>query len=319
MALILREDDVRRLLKMPETIKVIGDAFAALGDNKAANRPRVRIRQTNGVMNILPASIPSMGYMGHKTYTVFRSGMHFVVMLYSAQDGELLAIIEADWLSGIRAGATSALATEYLARRDATTVGMIGAGKQAAMQLRGMCAVRRITQVLVYSLHVHKCDYFCKQMSEELQIDVRPASSALEAIQDADIVITATTASQPVFHGDFLRAGCHINAIGSNWPDRREIDQVTLQHCDLIVSDSRDQALKEAGDLLIPYQAGQFDFNRVYDLAQIVAGTAPRRQSAHDITLYEGLGTAIEDIAASGLAYSQAIELGVGEDINLLS
>ncbi len=319
MALILREDDVRRLLKMPETIKVIGDAFAALGDNKAANRPRVRIKQTNGVMHILPASIPTMGYMGHKTYTIFRSGMQFVVMLYSAQDGELLAIIQADWLGRIRTGATSALATIYLARSDASIVGMIGAGKQAAMQLHGMCAVRQITQVLVYSEHVHKCDYFCKQMSEELHIEVRPASSSLEAIENADIVITATTSSQPVFHGDFLRAGCHINAIGSNWPDRREIDQATLQRCDLIVTDSRDQALKEAGDLLIPAQGGQFDFNRVYDLAQVVAGTAPRRQYANDITLYEGLGTAIEDIAAAGLAYSQAVELGVGEEINLLS
>jgi ornithine cyclodeaminase/alanine dehydrogenase-like protein (mu-crystallin family) len=318
MALLLREDDVRALLTMPETIQVIEQAFAALGEHNAVSRPRTRIRQANGVMHIMAASIPGMGIMGHKTYTVFHAGMRYVVMLYSAQDGELLALIEADWLGGFRTGATSALATTYLARRDAAIVGLIGAGRQATMQLLGMCHVRPITHVLVYSKRLYECTRFCDQMSRQLHIDVRPVSGPREAVEQADIVITATTSPEPVFSGDFLQPGCHINAIGSNWPDRREIDQVTVQRSALVVTDSREQALKEAGDLLIPGKTGHFDLNRIQELANVVVGSAPRRRKDDDITLYKGLGIALEDIATAGLVYRLAVEQDRGEKIDLL-
>ena len=318
MALILREEDVRAVLTMSETIKVMEQAFAALGEGKAANRPRIRIKQTNGVIHMLAASIPTMGVMGHKTYTIFRDGMRYVVMLYDALDGKLLALIEADWLGGMRTGATSGLATAYLARRDSSTVGLIGAGRQATLQLVGVLEVRRIERVFVYSRRVVECDQFCQQMSRQLNIDVRPAASPRVAVEEADIVITATTSAEPVFPGDWLRLGCHINAIGSNWPDRREIDQTTVQRSDLLVTDSREQALKEAGDFLIPAQAGHFDLSRIFDLANIVTGSVPRRQSEEDITLYKGLGIALEDIATAGLVYRLAVEQGRGENIDLL-
>lgn len=318
MALLLREDDVRALLTMSDTTKVIEQAFAALGENKAQNRPRIRIKQPDGVMHILAASIPTMGIMGHKTYTVFRSGMRYIILLYSALDGTLLALIEAEWLVGMRTGAASALATTYLARRSAAIVGLIGAGRQATLQLVGVCSVRPIKQVFVYSQRLFECEQFCQQMSRQLHIDVRPASSARTAVENADIVITATTSPKPVFPGDWLRPGCHINAIGSNWPDRRELDQATILRSDLIVTDSREQARMEAGDLIIPAEAGYLDWNNVYDLANVVVGTAPRRRSEEDTTLYKGVGTALEDIAAAGLVYRLAIAQERGESIDLL-
>ncbi len=319
MVLILREDDVAAVLKMPDTIDVIEKAFVALAQGKAANRQRQRIMQANGVMQIMAASIPTMGVMGHKTYTVFRDAMQFIVMLHSAQDGELLALIEAVYLGGMRTGATSALATTYLSRQDSSVVGLIGAGKQAAMQLLGVCSVRPITQVFVYSRRLYECEQFCREMSAQFSIEVRPAASPREAVENADIVITATTSPDPVFPGDWLRPGCHVNAIGSNWAGRREIDLATLQRSDLVVVESRAQALAEAGDLIIPAEAGQFDWNRVYEMASVVAGSAPRRQSPEEITLYKGLGIGLEDIATAGLVYRLAREQGRGEDFRLFS
>jgi alanine dehydrogenase len=318
MALLLYEADVRTLLNMTDTIQALEQAFIALAQGKATNRPRMRIAQTNGVMHLLAASIPPMGVMGYKTYTIFRAGMRFVVMLFSAQDGSLLAVIEAEWLGTMRTGGSSALATNYLARRDASIVGLIGSGKQAVTQLMGVCAVRPVSTVNLFSRRLPECEQFCDQMTRHLNIDVRPVANPREAVEDADIVITATTSPEPVFPGDWLRQGCHINAIGSNWANRREIDLPTLQRSDLIVTDALDQARMEAGDLIIPADKGHFDWSRVSELADVVVGRAPRRQSVDEITLYKGLGIALEDIATAGLVYRLARERGVGEEINLL-
>src|SRR5947209_1908791 len=290
MTLVLREAEVRSLLVMPDTVHILEQAFSALADGTATNRPRMRMMQTHGIMHVLAAAVPSLGVMGLKTYTVFREGVRFVVMLFSSDDGQLLAIIEADWLGRMRTGATSGLATKYLARPDASVVGMIGAGNQAHTQLMGVCAVRPVNMVYVYSRRLHECDMFCNQMSRERNIEVRPVASAKLAVEDADIVITATTHPEPVLFGEWLKPGCHINAIGSNWANRREIDQLTVQRSNLIVTDSKEQALLEAGDLIIPANDGLLDWNNVHELADIVAGTGPQRETPDDITLYKGIG-----------------------------
>src|SRR5947209_8716920 len=157
MAVVLREEDVRILLTMPDTVAILEQAFGALADRNAINLPRHRIKLTNGVLNMLAAAAPTLGVLGYKSYTAFREGVRFVVMLYSAQDGKLLAIIEADWLGRMRTGGTSGLATKYLAMPDATIVGLIGSGNQAVTQLLGICAVRPVKMVYVYSRNMQAC------------------------------------------------------------------------------------------------------------------------------------------------------------------
>jgi alanine dehydrogenase len=318
MALVLHEAEVRSLLAMTDAVYVLEEAFSAFAEGAATNRPRTRIMLANGVMHVLAAAAPALGVMGVKTYTVFREGVRFVVMLFSSEDGQLLAIIEADWLARIRTGATSGVATKYLARPDASVVGMIGAGIQAHTQLMGVCAVRPVNMVYVYSRRLHECDLFCSQMSRERGIEVRPVASAKLAVEDADIVITATTSPEPVLFGEWLKPGCHINAIGSNWPNRREIDQLTLQRSNLIVTDSKEQALAEAGDLIIPANEGLLDWSNVYELADVVAGTGPQRETPDDITLYKGTGIALEDIATAYHVYALARQQGVGQELDLL-
>ncbi len=318
MALLLREGDVLSLLEMPGNIMILEQAFGVWAQGNAVNRARTRITQENGVMHMLAAAVPTQGAMGFKTYTVFRSGMRTLVMLFSSQDGHLLSLIEADLLGRMRTGATSGLATKYLARPDASVVGLIGAGKQALMQVLGVCAVRQVRTVYVYSRRLVECEQFCIELMHRLSLEVIPVASAREAIENADIVITATTSPEPVLPGDWLKSGCHINAIGSNWANRRELDVATLQRSSVIVTDSQEQARTEAGDFIIPANEGLFDWSRVSDLADVVSGHGPKRELASDITLYKGVGIALEDVATAAHVYTLARERGVGEEINLL-
>lgn len=318
MALLLGEEDVRSLLEMPANIMVLEQAFGVWAQGNAENRARTRITQRNGVMHVLAAAVPTQGAMGFKTYTVFRSGMRTLIMLFSSQDGHLLSLIEADLLGSMRTGATSGLATKYLARPDASMVGVIGAGKQAFMQALGVCAVRQVRAIYVYSRGLVECEKFCSELMHRLSIEVVPVAGPRQAIENADIVITATTSPEPVLPGDWLKSGCHINAIGSNWPNRRELDVKTLQRSSVIVTDSKEQALEEAGDFIIPANEGLFDWDRVFDLSNVVAGRGPKRELPGDITLYKGVGIALEDVATAAYVYTLARERGVGEEIDLL-
>ncbi|HEY1349694.1 MAG TPA: ornithine cyclodeaminase family protein [Ktedonobacteraceae bacterium] len=318
MALLLRDEDVRSLLEISETIDALELAFAALSHGNANSRPRMRVIQNNGILHILAASYAGGEVLGLKTFTVFRQGVRSLVLLFSNEDGRLLALMEADWLGRIRTGATGGLAARHLAVPGASHVGLIGSGRQAETQLLAVCAVRPIRSIAVYSRRLPQNEEFCQRMTQRLQVAVAPAASAREAVEEADVVITATTAGEPVFSGTWLKPGCHVNTIGSNWAKRREIDEETLQRASLIVTDSVEQARVEAGDLIIPASAGSLDWESVWELADVVAGDGPQRNSSYDITVYKGVGAALEDITVAACAYLKARERGVGEEIDLL-
>lgn len=318
MALLLRDEDVRSLLEIPDTIDALELAFTALSHGNANNRPRMRVLQKNGILHVLAASYAGGGVLGLKTFTVFRQGVRAVVLLFSSEDGRLLTLVEADWLGRVRTGAATGLATRHLAVPEASHVGLIGAGKQAETQLMAVCAVRPVSHVAVYSRRLPQNEEFCQRMARQLQVTVVPAASAREAVEEADVVITATTSGEPVFSGEWLKPGCHVNAIGSNWARRREIDEETLQRASLIVTDSIEQARIEAGDLILPANAGSLDWESVWELADVVAGDGPQRNSSFDITVYKAVGAALEDITVASRAYLRARERGVGAEIDLL-
>ncbi|HVU65929.1 MAG TPA: hypothetical protein VHD63_02310, partial [Ktedonobacteraceae bacterium] len=169
-----------------------------------------------------------------------------------------------------------------------------------------------------YSRRQPTCEAFCERMARQSGIEVRAVAGAREAVEDADVVITATNASEPVLAGEWLKPGCHVNAIGSTWPKRRELDTETLERSSLIVTDSVEQARAEAGDLLIPANAGKLDWESVWDLADVVAGDGPQRNSSFDITVFKAVGVALEDITVAARVFMQAQERGLGENIDLL-
>ena len=318
MALIVREKEVHDLLSMRDTVTVLEEAFHAQSQGLVKNQPRTRLTFANGVLTMLAAAAPTFGVVGFKTYTAFREGVRYVIMLFSAHNGELLGIIEADHLGAMRTGGTSGVATKYLARTNAQTVGLIGTGQQAVTQLMGVCAVRPITSVNVYSRRQPERDLFCHEMARLLNIKVVSVNDARTVVENADILITATTARDPVLHGEWLKPGCHINAIGSNWVQRRELDFSTLHRSMLIVTDSLEQAYKEAGDFVIPAEEGLFQWDRVHELHEIVGGEGPERETPDEITLYKGLGIALEDVVTAAHVYFLAGKQGVGEDVDLL-
>lgn len=314
MALYLTEQDVRQVLTMDLAIQAVERAFRDWGEGKAQNLPRRRLRAGRGGLMIMAAAAPGMGAMGYKAYG---AGARMKVFLYSAETGQLLAIMEANGLGQVRTGAASGVATRYMARQDAAVVGLIGAGFQARSQLEAVCAVRSIRRVQVYSRTAERRAAFAQEMEAALRVEVVPVESAPAAVQGADIVITATNARDPVLEGAWLEPGQHINAIGANSLTRRELDEAAVARAEVVAADSREQAALECGDIVFAIDRGFLRWEQVYELADIVAGYRPGRRSREGITLFESQGLALEDVAAAMVAYERARERGLGQELPL--
>ncbi len=316
MPLLLREDDVARVLQMDEVITAVEQAFLLLGRRQAVNRPRRRSTTAAGtILHVMSAAIPPMGVMGLKAYTSAHGGARFRGMLYSTDTGELLAMMEADRLGRMRTGAASAVATKFMARKDAGSIGVLGTGRQARSQVIAISRVRPVALVKCYSRDPQRREAFAEDLVQELGAEVVAADGAGEAVDGTDIIVTATTAADPVLLGEWLRPGVHINAIGSNWANRRELDAEAIQRCSRIAVDDLEQARQESGDLIGPAESGLLSWDRVVELGRIAAGEAPGRSSPQEITLFESQGIAAEDVAAMKLAYDRARTLGVGEEL----
>lgn len=314
MPLFLREEDVEALLTMEDAIAVVEEAFRLHGLGQADNRPRQRPRIGRTILQVMPAAVPGMG-LGLKAYTVGTKGVRFVVLLWSEETGDLEAVIEANKLGQMRTGAASGVATKYLARPDAATVGMFGSGWQAAGQIEAMCAVRPIEHAWVYSQTPEHRRRFADEMSAKLGIEVEAVDTPRDAVVNADIVVTITKAADPLFDGTWLRPGAHVNAAGSNRAKAREIDLETVRRADLITIDDRTQGHIEAGDLLAAVEQGIIAWENVIELGQVVAGQAAGRPSDEAITLFESLGIAIEDVAVARYVLNKALEVGAGEPL----
>lgn len=313
--MFLRENDVARVLRMPDLIAAVEDAFRQYGRGQAVNRPRQRASTGGSILHVMSAAIPALGVMGLKAYTSASGGTRFLAMLYSTETGELLAMMEANRLGQMRTGAASAVATKYLARAEAGTIGMIGTGWQAASQLVAVCQVRPVALVKCFSPDYERRGAFAEAMVRELGTEVAPVDSPREAVEDADIVITATTAREPVLRGAWLRPGAHVNAIGSNWAGRREVDADAVRRSRRVVVDDLEQAKSEAGDLIGAVEDGALDWAQVTELGAIVAGAQQGRTAQDEITLFESQGIALEDVAAMKLAYDRARQQGIGETL----
>jgi alanine dehydrogenase len=229
--------------------------------------------------------------------------------------GELLAMMEADKLGQMRTGAASGIATKYLARDDAKTVGIYGTGWQAQSQLAAVCAVRKIESVKVYSRSEEKRNAFSEAMSQELGIaNIAPVADP-EAAAEADILITITSSREPVLKGAWIKAGTHINAAGGNSILRSEVDDETIKRANFIAVDSKEQARIEAGEFVFPIEKGLLTWERVQEVCHVVNGNVRGRKTTEDITLFKSLGLAIEDVATAALVYRKAVEQKFGKEI----
>lgn len=316
MPLLITEADVRAILTMPLALEAVEASFRRLADGSAVCHPRRRLRMAEkGFMNYMAAADSAGGYMGLKIYTVSPSGVRFLVPLFNARSGELCALIEADYLGQVRTGAASGFATRVLARPGARTVGIIGTGLQARTQLEAVALARKLEIVRAFGRDAARREKFAKDMTARLGVPVAAVASAEEAVRDADIVITSTTASKPVLEGRWLRPGAHINAIGSNFAEKQELDAEAVGRCDVIAADSVEQSKIEAGDLIQAFGRDGSRWAGVRELADIVTGKAPGRTNQDQITLFKSNGIAIEDVVVGGRIYEIARERGMGREV----
>ena len=317
MALFLDEQQVTDLLTMEMAIAAVEEALKQHGLGTAINNPRTRVRLPSGQLHMMGAALPTRGVIGYKAYTAFKGHTRFHVMLYSTDTGELLAMLQADRLGQLRTGAASGVASKHMARSEAGSVGIFGTGWQARSQLEAVCAVRQIQAIKAFGRDATRRQTFCTEMSQQLGIAVEPADTPEAVVKGMDIVITSTNARAPLFDGNWLEPGAHVNAIGSNALIRREVDDTTVRRSALIVVDSKEQARLECGDLLGALERGLIHWEQVRELGDVVAGFIAGRRQGSDITLFESHGLAIWDLAAGMAVYDAAKAKGIGRDLAL--
>jgi ornithine cyclodeaminase len=311
----LTEKDVRQLLTMKDAVALVEEALKARAEGRATDLARTRTHVPQGTLHILQASARDLNRIGYKSYySSASSGTRYHVHLYDMAKGPLDAMCEASYLGMVRTGAASGVATRYLAREDASIVAMLGAGKQAVGQLEAVCEVRNVRQVRVWSRKPETARKFCDALSSRLKVEMTVVASGAEAVRSAHIVNVITKAAAPVLLGEWLEPGQHINAAGSNSLIRRELDEAAVKRADYITVDSRNTARNECGDLLPLTEKGILAWDALTEIGEVIAGRAPRRTSADQITLYESHGMGIQDLYVAAKLVELARAQGVGAD-----
>jgi len=314
-AIYINEEIVTKFLNMPVVLKLTEECFKLFAYGEAFNTVRTRARIRKGALHILPASIPLKKVMGYKAYTSFKDETVFRFYLYSAENGALLAVIDAGEIGRLRTGAASGVATKYLARTDASRCVIFGAGYQAASQLEAIHAVRPLSRIDVVNLTVEKGNAFAKTMSEILNTEVTHTTSPKESVASADIITTVTWSAKPVIDKTWnLKPGLHINAAGANALIRAEIPEYIVESA-FVVVDDKEVAKAECGDILPSLEKGRLHWNSITELGDIIAGFRAGRTDNEKMTLFESQGMGLQDLICAEYVYRKALEAGLGREL----
>jgi len=316
MTLHISETEVRQVLDMPRALRAVEEILRKQATEEVVVHPRRRFELAHGgFFHYMAAADYSAGFVAMKQYTYVRGRLQFLVPLYEMATGNLLAVIEADYMGQLRTGAASGVATKYLARENSRIAAVIGTGGQARTQLEAIAAVRKLDSARVYGRDPSSREGFCQEMSAKLGISVTPSASSSEAVRGADIVCTATTSSQPVVFGADLRPAAHINAIGANHSHKRELDDEAVASADVIVVDSVEQSRQEAGDLILAFKVDEICWAGVRKLCDVVVGKVSGRSSNTEVTLFKSNGIASWDLAVAMKVYAAARERKLGREL----
>jgi ornithine cyclodeaminase len=320
--LILNHDEVVKLLPMQECIRVMREALIKLAQGEVHQPLRTIVRPPDavGVMGLMPSYMSGeAAAYGLKTVCVFpenpakgKDAHQGSVMLFSAETGELQAMMNASAITAIRTAAVSGVATDLLAREDAHSLAIIGAGVQARTHLDAMSQVRSIRRCRIASRNIEHARQLVNEMSERFPFPLAPVETVEEALEEADLIVTATNAKEPVFRREWISPGSHLNVVGSSSPKSREVDTATMAAAALFV-DRRESTLNEAGDYLFAASEGAVGPDHIRaELGEILTGSKPGRTSPDEITLFKSLGLAVEDLATAAYLYKKAKELNAG-------
>jgi len=316
--LFLTSADVDDLAEPADYVAVVRDAYRQIGEGAPAE-PRTKLlnREPPGMLTTYAAVLPETGAMGGYTYSAgFGAGdAWFMTPLFDAESGEPLALLDGASMNPFKTGAAGAVAVDALARADATEIAVIGSGAQARGQLATTATVRDFEAVRVFSPTENR-EAFAEEFDDRLDADVSAVASASEALDGADVVITATTASEPVIDDADVEPGTHVTAMGQYHPKKNELPPELIARA-TYVPDIRARAAQDAGSFLAAIEAGLIDEDHVAaDLGEVVAGEHPGRTSDDEVTVFDSGGTGIETVAAAHMLYKRASEDGRGQTID---
>jgi alanine dehydrogenase len=317
--LFLTSEDVAELATPAEYVDAVRDGYRQRGQGAPAE-PRTKLASDDpkGMLTTYAAVLPETGAMGGYMYDAGFGARDawFMTPLFDTDSGEPLALLDGASMNPFKTGATGAVGVDVLAREDAQSVAVIGSGAQARGQLRAIETVRDLDTVWVYSPTKEHREEFAGEMNERLDASVAAVASSAAAIEGADIVVTATTASDPVFDGDLLEPGTHVTAMGQYHPEKRELDTTTIERSTYVI-DLRARATHDAGSFIHAVEEGVVDENHIHaELGDVVAGTADGRTSDDEITVFDSGGTGIETVAAAHLLYEKAVEQDLGTTLD---
>lgn len=322
---ILSADDVARLLPMRDCIEVMEQALAKFARGEAVQPVRLSLSTTDGsgILALMPAQLTDIG-LGYKAVTIFGGNAELglpthlaTIALHDPQTGAPIALMDGTRITEVRTAAVSAVATRQLSQTDARVLTIIGTGVQARAHARAIVCVRELAEIRIVGRRRETAEAVAAELRDELDAPVVGGDSAAQALDGADVVVTATASSTPVFAAADLPAGTHINAVGACTPGARELPAATVAAARLFVDDRR-AALAEAGDLLLAIADGAVDEGHIAGtLGEVIIGQKPGRTDDAQVTIFESLGLGVEDVAAAAHVYARAIDEGVGTDVEL--
>jgi ornithine cyclodeaminase/alanine dehydrogenase-like protein (mu-crystallin family) len=320
MAVLLSDKDVRELLSMDAALAAVEAAFRDWANAAASNVPRQRGSLPGVTLNVMPSVSTALDAAGVKCYPIIRKDVTVssssTMLVYRISTGALAGVMEATALGQIRTGAASGVASKYLARPESRVMTLFGAGWQAESQLEAIARVLpKLERVNVIGRSPQRVQSFCEKMKPLVDAELVIAEDAKSAVQEADVITTITGSAAPVFDGRWLRPGVHINAAGSNFANKRELDAAAVKRADRIVADDVAVARLESGDLIGAEAQAGLDWSAVLPLSDVVAGKAAGRTSPGEVTLFESQGIGLEDLAAACRVLQLARERGVGMEI----
>jgi ornithine cyclodeaminase/alanine dehydrogenase len=324
--LLLTGNDVMQVLDMADCMGVVEKAFAEIASGTATMPLRISIYPREGLALYMPAYLEELGALACKVVISYKNNpvRHNLptimgkVLLQDPETGDVICIMDAAYLTAVRTGAASGVATRYLARKDkGQIVGIFGAGVQGEAQLWGMAVARDLVRAYVYDVSDEAISMFIKEMGAKLKLEINRANSPEQILEEADIICTATSSPIPIFNGEKVKEGTHLNSVGSHTPGDRELDTAIIKRSK-VIADSYEACLNEAGDIMIPIREGAIAKSHLYaELGEIIIGKKPARVNDKEITLFKSNGLAIQDVAAAKLVYDKAVQAKIGTEIEL--
>jgi alanine dehydrogenase len=324
--LLLSEKQVQSLIDIDELIRALEQAHVQYSTGKAVMPVRlvVPLPQIDGRITSMPGYLNEDKALGMKVVTYFHNNPQqnlpailATIMLFSATSGKMIAVMDGGYITAIRTACASAMATKALANPETAVLGILGAGVQARAHIEALARVRKVRRIAIYSLSGTSAAKIKQDMEMQTGVPIDVADSAEDVIRQSDLLVTVTTAQEPIVKAAWLKPGVHINAVGSHRPDLREIDGATLARAKVVV-DSRDAIMAECGDILLALKEHSITEANIHgEIGEVLADSKAGRSSASEITLYKSVGIAIQDVATAQLVYRKALARNIGTNVEI--